>query len=122
VTRRQWGWLEGRTLWCALFTAIWGGTLGCSSSDEATPSEVCQQFVTSYCDKAVSCAQETDRGDFAELCDFSFRVYLPCDEVTNVWRDAGPCQSQIAAIRCSDVKPGSFPESPSACQGLFGIQ
>ena len=120
--RRHRGWFEGWALRCALFSAICSAALGCNSSDDSSPSEICEQFVSNYCGKAVSCAQETDRGDFAELCDFSFRVYLPCEQVTNVWRDSQSCQDQIAAIRCSDVEPGSFPKTPVDCQGLFGIQ
>lgn len=96
--------------------------MGCSSDDDPTPPELCERFTSSYCAKAVSCAQETDRADFGELCDFSFRVYLPCEQVTKVWRDSQPCQDQIAAIRCSDVEPGSFPKTPDTCQALFGIQ
>ena len=106
----------------ALVALPCGATLGCASSDAATPSEVCERFVASYCDKAVSCARATDRSDFAELCEFSFRVYLPCEQVTDVWRDSQPCQDQLAAIRCADVEPGSFPATPADCTGLFGIQ
>jgi hypothetical protein len=57
--------------------------LGCSSNDESSKpaKEQCQDFESSYCSKVVECAQSTDRGDFKELCDFSWRVYLPCDNV-----------------------------------------
>jgi hypothetical protein len=108
--------------WTLLVLMGSAASLACSASDEPKPAEVCQQFVSSFCAKAVSCARETDRGDFSELCDFSFRVYLPCEQVTRVWGNAQTCQDQIAAIRCTDVVPGSFPQSPSACQGLFGIE
>jgi len=121
--RRQFGGRSGR--WAVrhlLFLAASSGVLACSSSDAPAPSEVCEQFESSYCGKAVACARETDRTDFSELCDFSFRVYLPCEKVTRVWGNAQTCQEQLAAIRCSDVEPGSFPESPAACQGLFGVQ
>ena len=107
---------------CAFVAAPCSATLGCASSDDATPSETCERFVSSYCDKAASCALETDRSDFSELCEFSFRVYLPCEQVTNVWRDAQPCQNQLAAIRCSNVEPGSFPAMPADCRDLFGKQ
>jgi hypothetical protein len=94
----------------------------CSASDSKSPPEVCEDYVSAYCAKAVECAQETDRADFAELCDFSLRVYLPCQQVTRVWKDAQPCQDQIAGIGCASVTPGSFPPNPDACKGLFGIE
>ena len=120
LTRRDWGWLRRCGLACSLLGAC--SALGCASSDEATPSEMCERYVSSFCDKAVSCARETDRGDFSELCDFAFRVYLPCEQVTRVWRDSQACQNQISAIRCEDVEPGTIPQTPSDCQGLFGAQ
>ena len=121
--RRSRGGRGAWTIGAALLIALSGGaSFGCSSSDAEPPSSVCERFVSSYCAKAVSCAQETDRSDFSELCDFSFRVYLPCEQVTRVWRDSQPCESALAAIRCTDVEPGSFPQSPEACQGLFGIE
>lgn len=113
------GVMGGWTLWaisCAL------GSFACSSSDSQSPAEVCEQYVSSYCAKAVECALETDRADFSELCDFSFRVYLPCQQVTRVWRDAQQCQDQIAGIGCAAVAPGSFPPNPDACKGLFGTE
>jgi hypothetical protein len=105
-----------------LLAAACSGAFGCASSDEELPTATCERFVSSYCAKAVSCARETDRTDFSELCEFSFRVYLPCEQVTRVWGNAQTCQEQITGIRCADVAPGSFPQSPNACQGLFGIQ
>jgi hypothetical protein len=51
------GWALWWALWCALFSAICGGVLGCSSSDDQSPSQICEQFVSSYCDMGVSCAQ-----------------------------------------------------------------
>src|SRR6478609_4775257 len=120
LTRRHRGWSRTRALVCTLLGAC--SALGCASSDEAAPSEVCERYVASFCDKAVSCARETDRGDFSELCDFAFRVYLPCEQVTRLWRDAQACQNQISAIRCEEVEPGTIPPTPSDCQGLFGAQ
>ena len=95
--------------------------LGCSSSnDEASKpaSQQCQDFESSYCQKAVECAQSTDRSDFQELCDFSWRVYLQCDHVTSA-TSVQECLNAIGAIQCSAVQPGSFPVSPAECRGLF---
>jgi hypothetical protein len=98
--------------------------LGCSSSGPAEshkpPSAQCQDYEAAYCAKAVACAASTDRADFGETCDFSFRVYLPCSSVTFVETDSQPCLNELDAISCSTVKPGSFPTMPYACQMLFG--
>ena len=100
------------------------GALGCSSSghseSEKSPSDQCQDYEAAYCAKAVGCAASTDRADFGETCDFSFRVYLPCSSVSFVATDAQSCLDALDAIPCSSVKPGSFPSTPSACQKLFG--
>jgi hypothetical protein len=98
--------------------------LGCSSSgpseSDKAPSDQCQDYETAYCAKAVDCAASTDRADFGETCDFSFRVYLPCSSVTFVATDSQPCLNALGAISCSTVEPGSFPTTPYACQMLFG--
>lgn len=98
--------------------------LACSSGPaeaDKKPSEQCVDYVRAYCDKAVSCAASSDRGDFADTCAFSFRVYLPCDEVTFVAADSQPCIAAIDAISCSTVSPGGYPKTPLACQMLFGV-
>jgi len=98
--------------------------LGCSSQpgeSDKPPSDQCQDYESAYCAKAVDCAASTDRADFGETCDFSFRVYLPCKEVTFVATGTQPCLDAIDAIQCSSVPASSFPTTPIACQELFGI-
>ena len=123
VGRRNVGRMCGWRTECRLLAVLCSlGAASCASSDPEQPSTVCDGFVTRYCEKAVSCAQETDRTDLWDLCDFSLQVYLPCERVKQVLRDAGQCESEVAAIRCTDVPAGSFPVSPESCQGLFGIE
>jgi len=98
--------------------------LACSSGpaeSEKKPSEQCADYVRAYCDKAVSCAASTDRADLGDTCAFSFRVYLPCEEVTFVAADSQPCIDAIDAISCSTVGAGGYPKTPLACQMLFGV-
>jgi hypothetical protein len=94
--------------------------LGCSSSDESSKpaTDQCQDFESSYCSKVVECAQSTDRSDFKELCDFSWRVYLQCDSVISAV-SVQPCLDAIGEIQCEAVEPGSFPPYPSECRGIF---
>lgn len=120
---RRMGWAGKRLGRREFVIWLWSvGAFGCSGDESKSAPEVCKDYVSSYCAKAVSCAQETDRSDFSELCDFSFQVYLPCEEATHVWRDPQACLDQIASIRCANVAPGTFPPSPEACQGLLGNQ
>jgi len=117
------GWVGNGVIGRGLVVLVCSASaVGCSKDDDKPASEVCKDYVASYCAKAVSCVRETDRSDFSELCDFTFEVYLPCDQATRVWRNPQTCQEQISAIRCADVEPGSFPPSPEACQGLLGNQ
>ena len=100
---------------------------GCTAADgtpesEKPPSEQCQDFEDAYCAKAVECAASTDRADFGETCAFSFRVYLPCAQVTFVAAKTQPCLDALHAIQCSTVQAGSFPSTPAACQRLYGIE
>jgi hypothetical protein len=93
---------------------------GCSSDAESSKpaSQQCQDFESSYCSKVVECAQSTDRSDFKELCDFSWRVYLPCDNVDSAV-SVQDCLDAVDAIQCSAVQPGSFPPYPEQCGGIF---
>jgi hypothetical protein len=95
---------------------------GSGSRDEEAQkpiAEQCRDFVASYCGRASECAQSTDREDYADVCDFSFDVYLPCDQVQVVNRNTQACLDGIEAIRCSSVRAGTFPTQPEPCQGLF---
>jgi hypothetical protein len=101
------------------------GALGCSSAareSDKSPSDQCADYVSHYCAKAVDCAQSTDRSDLADTCTFSFRVYLPCTQVTALAGATQPCLDALDAIECSSIGPGSYPTTPSACQGLYIFQ
>jgi hypothetical protein len=98
--------------------------LGCSSSEDESSKSAslqCDDFEDAYCAKVVACAQTSDRSDFQETCAFSWRVYLPCDQVGYAEKVVD-CLSGINAIACSGVPAGSFPNLPEQCQGIFGSQ
>jgi hypothetical protein len=97
--------------------------LSCSSDAESSKpaSQQCQDFESSYCSKVVECAQSTDRSDFKELCDFSWRVYLACDSVGSAM-SVQDCLDALDAIQCGSVQPGSFPAYPNQCKGIFHSQ
>jgi hypothetical protein len=117
IARRRASWDLASGLVCLLLL------LGCSSNDESSKpaKEQCQDFESSYCSKVVECAQSTDRGDFKELCDFSWQVYLPCDNVDSAV-SVQPCLDAIDEIQCGAVEPGSFPPYPGLCTGIFNSQ
>jgi hypothetical protein len=110
--------------WLSVRLIVYGacglGVLACSSTDESskTPSDQCADFVSHFCAKTVDCAQSTDRSDLADTCTFSFRVYLPCMQVTAVAGDTQSCIDALDAIDCSSIDPGPYPTTPGACQGL----
>ena len=107
---------------CALSLCAFGCTSDGPLESDKPPSEQCQDFEDAYCAKAVECAASTDRADFGETCAFSFRVYLPCAQVTFVAAETQPCLDALHAIQCSAVEAGSFPTSPAACQRLYGSE
>ena len=109
---------------CGVLTvAAFGLGIGCGGDDDReaskAPSEQCRDFVASYCGKTAACAQSTDRADWEELCLFDFRVYLPCESVTQVLRNTQTCLDSIDAISCSAVPDQSFPRIPAECQGGY---
>ena len=99
--------------WCAL---------GCASgdNDEASksPPAQCQDYENGYCAAFAACALSTDRVDYRESCDFSFRVYFPCEKVTFVAGDTQTCLDTLGSLGCT---PGSAPATPTACK-IFGTQ
>ena len=98
------------------------GMLACSSSTgeaDKPPSQQCKDYESAYCDKLVECAASTDRSDDRDACEFSFRVYLPCEGVQSVVRDAHACIDAVDAIDCPLVPTGISPTTPEQCMSLF---
>jgi hypothetical protein len=119
-------WAERATFTRALLVvgSCGPGTWGCSSSDAESSkaaSVQCSDFEARYCAKVMECAQATDRSDFEETCEFSWRVYLPCDDVAYA-ANVQDCLSGIDATACSSVEPGQFPSLPAECKSAFGRQ
>jgi hypothetical protein len=96
---------------------------GCGSNvpeSQKPTQDQCDDFERAYCDKTAECAQSSDRADFREECEFSFQVYLPCEQVTYIVSDTQDCIDATDNIECSSVMSNSFPKLPDACQGNFG--
>lgn len=99
--------------WCAL---------GCATGDAGeaskSPPAQCQDYENSYCSAFAACALSTDRVDDRESCDFSFRVYFPCESVTFVAGNTQTCLDTLGSLSCT---PGSAPATPAECK-IFGTQ
>jgi hypothetical protein len=116
---RAGGWLFARALACCVSFSC---ALSCATTDDESgkvPREQCQDFEAGYCAKYAACALSTDRAEARESCDFSYRVYFPCDRVSSVPGTTQACLDAIDALSCD---ASSFQTTPFACQMLFGVQ
>jgi len=119
VGSRAGGWLFARAL---VYSVSFSCALSCATTDDESgkaPLDQCHDFEAGYCSKYAGCALSTDRAEARESCDFSYRVYLPCDRVTYVRGDTQACLDAIDALSCD---ASSFQTTPLACQMLFGVQ
>ena len=119
VGSRAGGWFFARALVCCV--SFWCA-LSCATTDDESgkvPVDQCQDFEAGYCAKYAACALSTDRAEARESCDFSYRVYFPCDRVTYVHGDTQACLDAIDSLGCD---PSSFKTPIPACQMLFGVQ
>ena len=92
--------------------------LGAACDDSPSVEEACHSFVASYCAKAASCEETTERRKVELDCAFYFEVNAPCEMQRGGTSSLAVCQSQIAAIDCGNSQPGYWPAIPSSCAGL----
>lgn len=83
------------------------GAGGASNQDEPSPVEQCQDYASTWCNKAFSCYVQVGRLDQDSLqsnvdqCIQVIEDRLPCSGVTSVTSDYAKCLSQIKGMACS---------------------
>jgi len=92
--------------------------LGAACDDSPSAEGACRSFVASYCAKAASCEETTDRRKVELDCTFYFEVNAPCEMQLGSSTSLEVCQRQIAATDCSTSQPGYWPAIPASCRGL----
>jgi hypothetical protein len=118
-------WSRAKVKEGAFWTGLWpyglaACLIGCSSAGP-TPREQCFDYQSAFCEKAIECAQPSERADLSESCEFAWQVYSFCDRVRAVLPQYDACMKAIHAVPCSLVPSGSLPDAPDECRSVFAV-
>jgi hypothetical protein len=102
--------------------------LGCGS-DDPTAQDKCETLVSSYCDRAVSCAQRAKlldssytAADLREDCELGWETDVACEDTVRVSANYGECIRDVKSLSCdelNDVFNGGTPPLPSSCEEVI---
>lgn len=99
-------------MWASLasLSACGGG------GNETTPSEWCERFLSSYCQRSEDCSAASERANAYEDCTFVLDLSFDCKNVLAVGGSAVDCEHEVANMSCDDLTSFTFPRS---CHGIL---
>jgi hypothetical protein len=103
--------------------------LACGSEDP-TAQDKCETLVSSYCARAVSCAERAgllddsySATDLREDCELGWETDLACEDTVRVASSYGECIGDVKSLSCAELNSvlteSATPPLPSSCEEVI---
>lgn len=91
-----------------------------AKSAPGSPREQCRDFVNAFCDKESECSPPSDRSRTKKDCEFQLALDFPCEDISQVQGQIGPCLTEIASFDCQTYEELQYVPVPDSCNIFYG--